>query len=118
MGEQLNLIEEVVKPVETKVHMHDAQDGVWNFHKDCVWNLEMAGFKNIPYSILHNATTHILFRIKPPYLKTIMKNTILWKNDENFDKQDFDAFMRELAKQANNFKLKRDFVHTEGLTCP
>lgn len=35
-----------------------------------------------------------------------MKNIILWRKDENFDKQDLDAFMREPANQAGTLQVE------------
>lgn len=65
------------------MYICDAQDRVWIFHRDCLWNLGRADFKDNFYSRPHIAIKHILFRLRPSYIKTRMKNIIIWMEDKN-----------------------------------
>lgn len=47
-------------------------------------------------------------RLKPQYLKSRMKRIIKLRKEENFDKKDFNAYMREKAVQAYKLQNKRE----------
>ena len=51
----------------------------------------------------HIAVQHIIKTIKPGLLKHRMKDIVLWRKDEQFDKKGFSAFMLELALQVKTF---------------
>lgn len=103
---QLDLTEEAVKRVEMKMDICDGPQRVWTLHRDYLWNLRMAGLQDISFSKPHKALRHILFWIKPSYLKTRMKNTLLWRKHKNFDQRDLDSFMRELTEKAENLQIE------------
>lgn len=103
-GEQLHIVEEAVKDVKMNLSIAEAEDRVWTLHRKYLQTLEGAGFSDLPKTKPHIAIAHILKRVKPNTLRVRMKNIVLWRKDDNFDKKDFGAFMRELASQAKKLE--------------
>jgi len=103
-GEQLHIVEETVKGVKMDLNIPEAEDRVWTLHRKYLRVLQSAGFSDLPTTKPHIAIGHILKRVKPQTLRKRMKDIVLWRKDDKFDKKDFRAFMRELASQAKKLE--------------
>eukprot|EP00737_Agarophyton_chilense_P000949 gb/GEZJ01001057.1/.p1 GENE.gb/GEZJ01001057.1/~~gb/GEZJ01001057.1/.p1 ORF type:complete len:583 (-),score=92.79 gb/GEZJ01001057.1/:1849-3597(-) len=110
-GNDLFRIENIIRNVKMDMSLKEAEGRVWTLQYPYVTVLEAAGMQDLPEQKPHIAIKHILKRVKPPRLRTRMKNIVEWRKDEGFEKKDFGAFMRELAKQAK--KLEEE-LETEG----
>lgn len=105
---ELRRIDRVVKGVKMDLSLKEGDDRVWSLHDHYISVLEAAGMPDLPDKKPHIAIKHITNRIKPGLLKRRMKDIVLWRKDEQFDKKDFGAFMRELAVQAKKLEHEQE----------
>ena len=107
-GYELGKIDNIVRDVKMNMKMDDAEDRVWTLHHTYITVLEAAGMTDLPEKKPHIAIGHILKRVEPKLLRRRMKDILIWRKDEGFEKKDFGEFMRELAKQAK--RLEEELV--------
>lgn len=99
-GSQLWLVDKAVQHVRMDMSLSEAEDRVWSFHSYYLQVLENAGYANLPSEKPHISIAHILKRLQPAKLYSRMKDIIEWRKVEQFDRKDFNTFMREVASQA------------------
>lgn len=108
-GEHLHIIEDAVKKVAMKMQIFEAEDRVWTMHRDYLTCLRSAGYEELPNHKPHIAIQHVLKRLKPQQLRSRIQSIIKWRKDEQFDKKNFNAFMREVAAQAKKLQEEKAF---------
>lgn len=94
--------------VEIKMHIHVAPDCICNFYLDYILALFMASCEDILHPKLLVTIKHIMSRLKPPSLKARIGTIILLKKPKNFNKKDFDVFMRKVPVQAEKLQLEME----------
>lgn len=105
-GEQLYLVHQSVKNVTMNTSIAEAEDRVWSLRRDYHHALRSAGFAHIIETKPHIAINHILRKLKPPQLYRRMLDIISWRKNENFHKDNFDRFVREVAIQAEKIQAE------------
>lgn len=73
-----------MKEVVMDMHILEAQYRVWKLHRDYFPALEAAGYGSLAQSKRHIAIKHMLPMVNPHYLKSRVKCSIQWREDENF----------------------------------
>lgn len=121
---QIDTIQSVIKDIKMST-TGDAEDRVWTLYAIYIEVLENAGFKDLHKTHPHISIKHIYRRIQPAQLKKRMRDIGQMKKSEKFDEKDFNAYMRELARQAKKLgeEQKLDVLNSsesesEGNTSP
>lgn len=107
-GARLYLIDEAIRKVEIKMHIREAEDCIWTLHREYIIVLEMEGYKDISQTKTRISIKHMMFRLKPLFLKARIRRIISWRKSENFDKKDFGPFMQEVMSQGQQYRLEKD----------
>lgn len=82
------------------MHIIDAEDREWKVYREYCDALKRAGCTEIQETQLHSTVLYITKRLKPQKLYKRMMDIIKWRESENFRKEHFPRFRREVAKQA------------------
>lgn len=106
-GENLNLINGAVSSVAMNMGILEAKDKVRSLHGDYIKAPRSAGYETIPSIRPHIARNHILGKVNSHHLMARIADMIDWQKNEQLDKKDFNAFMREAAVQAKQTKQER-----------
>lgn len=96
-GEHLYLIKRAIR-----MPMVRAENRVWTFHCKYCSALRKAGYADIQITEQHASIAHITRSLKPQQLHEWMLVIVEFKKKENFHKEIFARFMREVAAQAEN----------------
>lgn len=95
---------ETIKKISMQMSIYDQEEWMWSLHRDQVQALRAEGYGYLPDTKPHIAIEHTLSRLKPKLLHTRMKDIMTWRKDEQFQKKDFNVFMREVSKQAKTLQ--------------
>lgn len=107
VGEHVYLINESVREVAMRINVLKAGDRIWSLHWDSTQALKANRYEFLPTTKPHLEMAHTMSKVKPPPLKARMLDSVYWRKGQNFHKQNFQAFMRELAEQARKFQDER-----------
>lgn len=105
------------------MHVVDAEERVWTLHREYCSALRKASYADLQVAKLHLSIAHISKKLKPQQLHKWMMDIIAWKRDENFQKENFGRFMREIAVQAEEMQVEQRTIHGQSerigktLTC-
>lgn len=106
-GGHLFLINLAVKNVAMDMQMIESNKRVWTLRRDYCNALRNAGYGDLHIKKPHLAINHILGKLKPHALYKRMNDLISWRKDENFHKENFDRFVREIATQAERIQSEQ-----------
>ena len=84
------------------------EDRVLNLVHVYLETLDAAGFQNLTEEKPHVAIRHIMKRLQPTSLYRRMRDVCEWKKNEQFDKVNFNRFIREVAAQAMRLDADAD----------
>ena len=97
---ELGRVDAVVLGVKMDGKIPLIEDRVLNLVHVYLETLDVAGFRNLPETKPHVAIRHIMKRLQPSALYRRMRDICEWRKNEQFDKTDFNRFIREVAAQA------------------
>lgn len=96
-----------MKGLFMKMPILDAQDRARTLQHDYLLASRAAGYGHIALPKPHIAIGHVLARLDPHYLKSRTEGIIQCCRVENFEKREFNEFMREAARHDQKLLNKK-----------
>lgn len=89
-----------------RIQITEVKDRVWTLSREYCNTLKSARFGYLHIETPHVAIEQILGKLEPHSLHKRMTNLFKLRKDKSFHKENFDAFVREVASHAQNLQVK------------